>query len=60
MQLDPIRPTLKPPGSKRLKLKCDIQLSTFALKFKLRRYTKDYLDDFSLHPEGRGLHTFTL
>jgi len=30
---------LKLPGTKRLKLKCDILLSTSAFKFKLRRYT---------------------
>jgi hypothetical protein len=31
---------LKPPGTKRLKLKCDILLSSFASKFILRRYNK--------------------
>ena len=31
-------PRLKPPGTKRLKLKCDIVLSSFAFKFNLRRY----------------------
>ena len=40
MQVDPIKPKFKPPGSKRLKLKCDVLLSNFALKFNLRRYTK--------------------
>jgi len=29
---------LKPPGTKHLKLKCDELLSSFAFKFKLRRY----------------------
>ena len=38
MQVDPINPTLKAPGTKRLKLKCDTLLSTFAFKFHLRRY----------------------
>ena len=38
MQLDPIKPTLKAPGSKRLKLQYDELLSRFAFKFKLRRY----------------------
>ena len=37
--LDPIKPTLKPPGTKHLKLKCEILLSTSAFKFNLRRYT---------------------
>ena len=40
MQVHPIQPKLKPPGSKRLKLKCDALLSTFAFKFNLRRYIK--------------------
>ena len=39
MQVDPLKPKLKPPGSKRLKLKCDTLLSTSAFKFNLRRYT---------------------
>jgi hypothetical protein len=33
-----MKPTLKPPGTKRLKLKDDELVSNFALKFKLRRY----------------------
>ena len=40
MQVDPIKPTLKAPGLKRLKLKCDKLLSTFALKFNLLRYSE--------------------
>ena len=39
VQLDPIKPTLKPAGSKRLKLKYVKLLSTFAFKFNSRRYT---------------------
>ena len=31
---------LKPPGTKHLKLKCDILLSTFAFKFNVRRCVK--------------------
>ena len=38
MQVDPIKPRLKLPGTKRLKLKCDEPFSRFAFKFKLRRY----------------------
>ena len=38
MQVDPIKPKLKPPGSKRLKLKCDVPLPNVAFKFNLRRY----------------------
>ena len=38
IQVDPIKPKLELPGSKLLKLKCDVLLSTSALKFNLRRY----------------------
>jgi len=38
VQVDPIKPTLKAPGTKRLKVKCCIMLSTFAFKFNLHRY----------------------
>jgi hypothetical protein len=34
-----MKPKLKPPGAKRLKLKCDIPLSNFGFKFNLRRYS---------------------
>ena len=40
MQVDPIKPTLKAPGTVRLKLKYDEPPSNFAFKFKLRRYTE--------------------
>ena len=43
MHVDPIKPKLNLPGTKRLKLKCDELLSTFAFKIKLRRYTKGEL-----------------
>jgi hypothetical protein len=36
--VDPIKPKLKLPGTKRLKLKCEGPLSIFAFKFNLRRY----------------------
>ena len=39
MQVDPTKPTLKAPGTERLKLKSDEPLSNFAFKFNLRRYT---------------------
>ena len=39
MQVDPIKPTLKPPGPKRLKLKCDEPLSKFAFKVNSRRHS---------------------
>ena len=40
MQVDPIKPTMKAPGTKRLKLEYDETLSDFAFKFKLCRYMK--------------------
>jgi len=40
VQVAPIKPTLKAPGSKRLKLNFYGPLSNFAFKFNLRRYTK--------------------
>ena len=40
MQVDPIKPTLKPPGTKRLKLQYDGPLSNSAFTFSLRRYTE--------------------
>ena len=41
MQVDPIKPKSKAPGTKRLKLKCDEPLSNFAFKFNLRRCIKE-------------------
>ena len=38
MQVDPLKFTLKAPGSERLKLKCDKLHSNFAFNFNLRRY----------------------
>ena len=35
---------MKPPGTKRLKLKCDILLLTSAFRFNLRRYSKGDVD----------------
>ena len=40
VQVYPIKPKLKPPGTERLKLNCAILLSTSAFKFNLRRYNK--------------------
>jgi len=39
VQVDPIKPTLKAPRTKRLKLKCDEPLSDFAFNLNLRRHT---------------------
>jgi len=38
-----MKPKLKPPTTKRLKLKCDLLLSTAAFKYNLRRYNEDSL-----------------
>ena len=38
MQVDPIKPTLKAPGIKHLKLNSDEPLSKFAFEFNLRRF----------------------
>ena len=40
MQVNPIKLTLKAPGTKRLRLKHDEPLPSFAFKFNLRRYNK--------------------
>jgi hypothetical protein len=40
VQVDPVKSTLKAPGTKRLKLECEESLSNFAFKFNLCRYTK--------------------
>ena len=39
VQIDPMKPTLKAPGTKRLKLQYDEPPSNFAFKFISRRYT---------------------
>jgi len=41
VQVDPIKPTFKAPGTKRLKLKYDESVSNFAFKFNLRRYNQE-------------------
>jgi len=40
LQVDPIKPALKAPGTKHFKQEHDEQLSNFALNFNLRRYNK--------------------
>jgi hypothetical protein len=69
LQVDPIRPKLKPPGIKRLKLDCELLLSTSAFEFKLRRYTTAHDrfgnacleggDQVLVRLLGRGLHSLT-
>ena len=40
MQVDPIRPTLKPPGTNSLIPECDALVSSYGFIFNLRRYIK--------------------
>ena len=53
MQVDPIKPTLKVPGTKLLKLKYDKLLSNFAFKFNLCCYT----EGINLHTLDRDVET---
>ena len=59
MQVDPIKPVLNAPGTKRLIPKCADPLSKFAFNFKLRRYSQvgDIAGGMSV--PGRGLHSST-
>ena len=43
MHANPTKPTLKAPGTERLKLKYEELLSNFGIKFDLRRYIKDVM-----------------
>jgi hypothetical protein len=61
MQVDPINPELKAPGTKRLKLKCDILLSTSAFNFcfqiqlaPLQRGREDLKEDLENLEGERG------
>jgi len=53
VQVDPVKLTLKAPGTKHLKLKYDKPLSNFAFKFNLRRYNVG--DMLSRWSDGRLL-----
>ena len=55
MQVNPVKPTLKAPRTKRLKVKCDEPLSNFAFNFNLRRY-KVAETKRVIHAEVRNLH----
>jgi hypothetical protein len=46
VQVDPIKPALKAPGTKRLKLQYDEPPLNFAFKFNLHRYSLDSDDEF--------------
>jgi len=51
-----MNPTLKPPGTKHLKLKCDVLLSAFAFNLDLRRY--NMVDDVSAADKQRRLQAW--
>ena len=63
MRVDPIKAKLKPPGTKRSRLNCDVLLSISAFKVNLRRYTEvdcSFVDiNMGCPIDGRGLHSFT-
>jgi len=50
VQVDPIKPTLKAPGSMLLKLRYDGPLSEFAFNFNLRRYNPECGDNVCVAP----------
>jgi len=55
-QVDPVKPILKAPKTKRLKLKSDEPPSNFAFKFNLRRYNREQVAAFGAgaFPGGGG------
>ena len=61
MQVDPIKPTLKPPGTWRLKLGFYELLRKFDFEFNMRRYTKAAEAGLptAQYNLGRGLHSST-
>ena len=52
MQVDPIKPTLKSPGTMCLKLKHGKLLSSFAFNVNLRRYNAGYHTARYMFPVG--------
>jgi len=50
VQVGPMRPTLKAPGTKCLKLQYDVPLSNFAFEYDLRRYSECVGDGISAKP----------
>jgi hypothetical protein len=47
-----MKPKLKPPGTKRLKLNCDILLSTSAFEFIVRRHSQAAASDRAVAAEA--------
>ena len=60
VQVDPIKPTLKAPVTKRLKLNCDEPLSNFAFKIILRRYNLEIIILVLVGSGGGGAPTGVL
>jgi hypothetical protein len=56
VQVDPIKPKLKPPETEPLKLKCDVQLSTSAFKFNLRRHNEGHEVKTAYHVREFDVH----
>ena len=54
MQVDPVKPALKPPGTRRLKHKCVKLPLNFAFKFNLRRYIEAVTHAFEEAAEAGG------
>jgi len=54
VQVEPIKFTLKAPGSERLILKLDDLLSNFAFKFNLRRSSKGRLYHYIGDPASKS------
>jgi hypothetical protein len=58
LQVDPMTPKLKSPGTKRLKVKCGILLSNSAFKFNLRRYIMAHKAGPDAYCSPRYRHAF--
>ena len=54
MQLDPIKSTLKAPGTKRSKLKYDELLPSFSFNLNMRRYLKGDKETKELNEKMAG------
>ena len=60
MQVDPIKPTFKAPGSIPSKLRYDGPVSDFAFNLNLRRHTPEVIEEeeaFADQTDGKGLNT---
>jgi hypothetical protein len=59
VQVDPIKPKLKPPGIERLKLSYDEPPSNFAYKFSFRHYNVPESGSITLDGFGLGAGAYT-